>query len=57
MAAPDQLHREENTCQQGAIHTWHIPEVPTADLDGCLRIQSVLRPIWLEGLVLSGGER
>jgi hypothetical protein len=24
MAATDQLHREENPCQQGAVHTWHI---------------------------------
>jgi hypothetical protein len=24
MAATDQLHREENPCQQGAVHTWHF---------------------------------
>jgi hypothetical protein len=24
MAATDQPHREENPCQQGAVHTWHI---------------------------------
>jgi hypothetical protein len=29
MAATDQLHREENPCQQGAVHTWHYPEVFT----------------------------
>ena len=27
MAATDQLHREENPCQRGAVHTWHIYDV------------------------------
>jgi hypothetical protein len=43
MAATDQLHREENPCQQGAVHTWHIPEVPSAASADCLLFQSGLR--------------
>jgi hypothetical protein len=27
MAATDQPHREENPCQQGAVHTWHFSDV------------------------------
>src|SRR5215469_8227709 len=26
MAATDPLHREENPCQQGAVHTWHFSD-------------------------------
>jgi hypothetical protein len=34
MAATDQPHREENPCQQGAVHTWHFAEVlPGAGYD------------------------
>jgi hypothetical protein len=34
MAATDQLHREENPCQQGAVHTWHFSEVALVALGG-----------------------
>src|SRR5262245_66603189 len=30
MAATDQLHREENPCQPGAVHTWHCSDLPAS---------------------------
>src|SRR5262249_23948119 len=36
MAATDQLHREENPCQLGAVHTWHNSEVRAAQESGRL---------------------
>ena len=40
MAATDQLHREENPCQQGAVHTWHNADLTTLIHEVCLPIQS-----------------
>ena len=36
MAATDQPHREENPCQQGAVHTWHFSEVASLEPGGRL---------------------
>jgi len=42
MAATDQLHREENPCQQGAVHTWHVSEVAPVVFGGRSWFQSGL---------------
>src|SRR5665213_4502954 len=32
---PRQLHREESSCQLGAVHTWHLAENPNAPAFVC----------------------
>ena len=31
--------REENPCQLGAVHTWHLADMPTAAINVCFRRQ------------------
>jgi len=49
-------NRAENPCQQGAVHTWHIPELLRAGRTDRLRLKSglrlaVLRTLFLYALV------
>ena len=37
MAATDYLHREENPCQQGAVHTWHFADMARYRHEGCFQ--------------------
>jgi hypothetical protein len=40
MAATDQPHREENPCQQGAVHTWHFCDTERYDQKGSFEFRS-----------------
>ncbi len=49
------LRREENPCQSGAVHTWHLADIPRAPPNVCFWGQSGQRwrgpdiPSWPEG--------